>query len=67
MSRWRARNGEIYFEGRLFAREIENLPAIFATEAREALELGERRARAAAILEMSEQTGAEVDIDPEDL
>jgi len=31
MSRWRARNGEIYFEGRLFAREIENLPAIFAT------------------------------------
>ena len=45
MSRWRARDGEIYFEGRLFAREIENLPAIFATEAREALELGERRAR----------------------
>jgi hypothetical protein len=71
---WRARHESLacpqwrdLLRGRLFARGIPDLPSIFAREAREALELGERRARAAAMIEAAELTGADVGPDPEDL
>jgi hypothetical protein len=66
MDRWRVRDCEIFFDGRLYGREIENLPAIFAMEARTDLELGARPARAAAMIEAAEVTGHKFDADNPD-
>jgi hypothetical protein len=63
MNGWRVRDGKIFFNGRLFAIEVPDLPAIFAMEARADLELGARRAREAAIIEMQELAPADISLD----
>jgi hypothetical protein len=54
LRRWRVRDSKIFFDDRLFGREEENLPTVFAMEARADLELGQVRAREKALIEASE-------------